>query len=180
MTLKRSLIYAFLQWAVLVLVKVFYFNNYLPQGQLGFYLYLILIAVAVAAIVRRLHVLSFLEAAVLSLAWLVTSLFLDYIVTNQFLPAPVFSHAQVWVAYGIMVFTIFFWAWVGNVGLVLAFTGVLALLMLADSVVGGQLAATNLSFQTQIWAGYVIMILSVAFFHKKRHIHIREEMHAKH
>ena len=34
--------------------------------------------------------------------------------------------------------------------------------------------------QNTYWYGYLFMLFSIMLFHKKRHIHIRKEMYAKH
>ena len=32
----------------------------------------------------------------------------------------------------------------------------------------------------QVWTGYVLSMVVIFFFHKKRHVHIRHELHEKH
>lgn len=180
MTIKGLLIASFFMWLLEALIKIVYFNNNLFLNQFWVYVYFILIAVISAAIVRRLGNLNYLEAGVVSLAWLTLLAFFDYTVTNHFLPVAYFSHTQALISYIMIVLTIFFFAWVNNTGLVLGFAGALILFLFLDSVLGGRFSTANLSFQNQTWAGYGVMMLTVILFHKKRHIQIRKELHAKH
>ncbi len=180
MSPKKFFAYFFLQWGLLTLVKVIHLNGHLLQGQFGFFSYLILTGVVAAAVVRRQGVMNYLEAGMVSVSWLVVDLFLDYILANQFLPSLIFSHIQVWIACGIIVLSIFFFVKIGNAGLVLAFIGILILFLLTDALFGSRLETTNFSYQTEIWVGYFIMMLSVIVFHKKRHIAIRRGEYQEH
>lgn len=173
MTITRLLIALLFEWAVLALLKVIFLNHNLLQTDQGIYLYLILTAVISAAIIRRVGYINYLEAGVASLVWLTFVGFLDYIITNQFLSAPAFSHNHVWLAYLIIVLAILFFASIGNSGLVLGFTAGLVLLLLIDAAFGSRLKAADLSYEKQIWIANGIMMLSVIIFHKKRHVAIR-------
>ncbi len=173
MTLGKFFLISFIQLVVFTCVKLYFFQSAsFGSGWLTL-IYWIVTGILAAALVRRMGVMNYLEAGVVSLTWLVLVLFLDYIITNRFLLAPIFGYGQVWVAYGIIVLTVFFFASLRNVGLVLAFTGVLILLLFLDAVSGSQLVITDFSYQTRIWVGYGVMILSVIAFHKKRHLAIR-------
>ena len=49
-----------------------------------------------------------------------------------------------------------------------------------DFIILSRLLGIGLFSHWLLWASYILLILSVVFFHKKRHIHIRKEQAAQH
>ncbi len=61
------------------------------------------------------------------------------------------------------------------------FTAVLWLIvgLIIDALITAPIAGLSMFSHLSLWLGYFIMMLSVFFFHKKRHVQIRHE-HAAH
>jgi hypothetical protein len=49
-----------------------------------------------------------------------------------------------------------------------------------DLIITSSFTGLGLFAQWSYWVGYLVMLISIVFFHKKRHIHLRKELHAKH
>lgn len=52
--------------------------------------------------------------------------------------------------------------------------------MFLDLLITSAFVGTAVFSQSAYWYGFLFMLLSIMFFHKKRHIHIRKELHARH
>ena len=124
MTASKFFVYSFLQWVLLTLVKVAYFNGHLISGEPGIYFYFALTAIVTTAMVRRLGILNLLEALLIAILWFFGDLLSDAIITVYFTGSQIFSIRA-------------------------------------------------------LWFGYLIMIIFIFVFHKKRHIHVRKELHEK-
>lgn len=124
MTIKKFFIFLLLQLLLLLAVKLVFFKIFSLSGGFIEYVYWAVLAIVGVALVRRLGVLNYLEAAFVAVVWFLFSLLFDFLVTRRFLGTGMFS---LW----------------------------------------------------QLWAGYLILMLAIFSFHKKRHVEIRKEQ-AKH
>lgn len=52
--------------------------------------------------------------------------------------------------------------------------------LVLDFLVTSPLAGSLILSRWQVWVGYLVMALSIFFFHKKRHVHVREQQAAHH
>jgi hypothetical protein len=52
--------------------------------------------------------------------------------------------------------------------------------LLLDLIFVSPYAGVSIFSSYQYWMGLLVMIIAVAVFHKKRHIHIRQQQHAHH
>ena len=52
--------------------------------------------------------------------------------------------------------------------------------LLGDLLITGRFTAEEIFKAWQLWVGYAVMMFVVFAFHKKRHIQVRKELHAKH
>ena len=125
MTGKKLALYTLLQFVILALLKIWFFNSIIFANsgiqQIAFY---IIMAVVGAALVRRFGVINFFESFFIIFIWVLGDALLDLIITSHFTGLSLFS---------------------------------------------GQ----------EYWAGAVFFGLSIFLFHKKRHLQVRHELHAK-
>lgn len=125
MTFSKFFLILFLQAAVFIIIRLFFFNVTGFENWLYGFLYYALVFILSLAFARRLGVINYLEAIFVCIFWFFTNLFSDLLFTSNFLGTSMFT-------------------------------------------------------QRQLWLGYLAMLLAVFFFHKKRHVQIRKELHAKH
>ncbi len=126
MTLKKLFVYSVLQWVILALLKIWFFNSQIFSNYgLQELVFWAAVAAVAAAIVRRLGVLNFLEAFFLIIAWFLGDLLFDLLATS-------------------------------------IYTGL------------------SIFYNPAYWLGYAALAVAIIFFHKKRHIQVRKELHAKH
>jgi hypothetical protein len=52
--------------------------------------------------------------------------------------------------------------------------------LLFDVLITRPLAGVSIFTTQALWVGYGVMALAIFWFHRKRHIHVREKLHAKH
>jgi hypothetical protein len=123
-TIKKFFLFLFLQLAILLAVKLVLFKVFNSTGGAAEYFYWSVLALVGIAMVRRLGILNYLEAAFVAVVWFVFNVFFDLLIASRFLGLRMFG-------------------------------------------------------QWQLWAGYLIFMLSVFLFHRKRHVEIRREQ-AKH
>lgn len=67
-----------------------------------------LVIIITIACVRRLGVISFLEAILVAGVWLFFRMLLDAVVTAPILGVGIYGKAQLWVSYALIIATIFF------------------------------------------------------------------------
>jgi hypothetical protein len=67
-----------------------------------------LIIIVTTGVVRRLGVISFLEAVLVSGVWLFFRMLFDVLITAPILGVGMYGKAQVWVSYVIIILSIFF------------------------------------------------------------------------
>ncbi|MBL8030361.1 MAG: hypothetical protein JNN11_03875 [Candidatus Doudnabacteria bacterium] len=107
MNLSRFFLITFFQWLFLLLLRFFYFDGYLGQGNFAFYLYFLLIAFVTLVLVRRFGVISYFEAIFVCIFWLGFDLFLDLIVTSAILGTGIFLRWELWIGYFVMLAVVF-------------------------------------------------------------------------
>lgn len=56
----------------------------------------------------------------------------------------------------------------------------LMMCIIFDFLITSQFLTLSMFRDTHIWLGYLIMALAIFIFHKKRHIHIRHQLHGHH
>jgi hypothetical protein len=123
MTPKKFFLYFLLQWIIWAVLKVWFFNYEVFSNQgVQEIVFWAAIIVATAAIVRRLGVISFLEAFFAFVVWSFGILLLDLLITTAYLGMGIFSSVP-------------------------------------------------------YWSTFIVFALAIFLFHKKRHLHIRKEMH---
>lgn len=100
MTIKKLLIFIFLQWLFLTLLKVLFFKylNF-SSANLQYSLYWLLTAVVAVALARRLGVINYLEAFFAVIVSFVVDIFTDLILTTLFTGFAIFAQWQFWVGY---------------------------------------------------------------------------------
>jgi hypothetical protein len=125
MTIKKIFLFLFLQLIILLAVKLVFFKVFNVTSDGAEYFYWVVLAIVGVALVRRLAVINYLEAAFVALLWFLFNVFFDLIVTARFLGIGMFG-------------------------------------------------------KWQLWVGYLVLILSIFFFHRKRHVEIRKEQAAHH
>lgn len=108
MTFKKILIITFLEWLVLAVIKIVYFQDTVFFGDWSRYVYWGAILIATTFLVRRLGVLNFLEAGSIAVFWFLAFLFLDFILVSGYLGTEIFAQGVFWVGYLVMMFAVFF------------------------------------------------------------------------
>jgi hypothetical protein len=124
MTRKTFFVTLFLQGLILTCLKVLffkYFNYSDPNSQVVF---IAITIVPMVILVRALGIMSFIEAFLISIFWVLLGLLLDVLFTSSFIGASVFS-------------------------------------------------------QGVLWSGYIVIVVVVFVFHKKRHVHVRNQLIAR-
>ncbi|MBI5530180.1 MAG: hypothetical protein HY918_01635 [Candidatus Doudnabacteria bacterium] len=126
MTIRKFLLFGFLQWLILTAVKLWFFNHQIFSNS-GWQeiAYWVLTAAVVAALSRRFGVLNYLEAFFLATVWSLGDALMDLLITS-------------------------------------IYTGL------------------GIFYTRAYWFGFLFLALGIILFHKKRHIHVRHELHAKH
>lgn len=125
MTVRKFITISFLQWVVLFPLKIFYFKGSFGEGIVAQVWYLAITAFIVLVLVRRIGVITYLEAIFLAIFWFLADLFLELLITAS----------------------------ISGVGMFKSLA---------------------------LWLGYLVLMLTVFLFHKKRHIQVRKEQHAHH
>ena len=97
MTFWRFIILSFLQWVLLVALKVWYFQNWFLSGTYSDAAYFVLVAGVVAAVVRRFGVINYLESFLIIGLWVVGDIFLDLFVTVNLAGVNLVGSWQYWV-----------------------------------------------------------------------------------
>ena len=125
LTHKNFFALFFLQWLILALVKIWFFNHviFANPGTQEIFFWIVTALVAIV-FTLRLGIINFLEAFFAIFVWVVGGLFLDLIITSKFTGLAIFSKVSYWI-------------------------------------------------------GYIVVGVAVLLFHKKRHIAVRHELHAK-
>lgn len=54
------------------------------------------------------------------------------------------------------------------------------LFVFLDLIITSAFLGTQIFRVWQFWVGFFVMVFVIFFLHKKRHIHVRHELHAKH
>jgi len=125
MSISKFFIIFGLQLAAFAILKLFFFTAFNFHSTIWVVVYLAATAILSVALVRRLGVITFLEAIFIAVFWFLMDLVVDSLITAPLVKEPVFST----------------WA---------------------------------------LWLGYLVMMIFVFLFHKKRHVHIRKEQAAHH
>jgi hypothetical protein len=89
-------------------VKVLFFKILNLTGDSLEYIFWLVLAVTAVALVRRLGVINYLEAAFVAIMWFLSNLFFDLLITIQILGVGLLSKWQLWIGYIILMLAIFF------------------------------------------------------------------------
>jgi hypothetical protein len=108
MTFKKIFLLAFILWAFLVLLKVWFFNHTIFENpgtqQIVFW---IIVAIVTAALIRRLGVMHYIECFFVSGVWVFTTLLADLFITSQVTSYNIFSKVSYWVSFFVIAFSAF-------------------------------------------------------------------------
>jgi len=107
MTAKKFFAYCLTQYLFFAGAKVLFFGSYnYAAGKTGSIIYLVVVAVISAALIRRLGVINFLEAAFAAGLWTVINLLLDILITRHMAGNSLLSQAFYWYGFLAMIFSV--------------------------------------------------------------------------
>ena len=107
MTLSKFIIFTFLQWFLLLILKTLHFKwEVFGNVWTSDLTYFILVSVVAAALVRRFGVINYLEAMFVMFFWFIMGGLLDLLVAGFVIGSGIFLKWQLWVGYFVMMFVI--------------------------------------------------------------------------
>lgn len=104
MSIKKFFTFFLIYTILFAAFKVVFFGNLDVAGSgIGAFVYLLLVAVLTAAVVRRLGVINFLEAVFVAFFWLVGAILLDLLIIIHIAGTNMLSERYFWFGYVVMV-----------------------------------------------------------------------------
>ena len=98
MTGKKLLLFTFLQWITLALLKTWFFNYQIfSEDGVQRIVFWIFTGVITTAFVRRFGVLSFLEVLFVIFVWILFNLLFDLLWLSPFIKQSLFGGDQYWI-----------------------------------------------------------------------------------
>ena len=108
MTLKKIFLLAIVFWALLSLLKVWFFNDTIFSNQaIQGVVFWSIVAVITVTLIRRLGVIQYLESFFVISVWAVGDLIIDVVLTVNFTGTVMFAKLAYWVSFLIFAFFAF-------------------------------------------------------------------------
>lgn len=107
MTISKFFAIFGLQLVLLMAVKIFFYSTLNFNDTFWQVAFLLITVVLATALIRRLGVISFLEAIFTLVFWFLFDLLMDLLVTSQIVDAPIFKTGSLWMGYLAMMLAVF-------------------------------------------------------------------------
>lgn len=100
MTLRRFLLFTLIQWVLLTLVKIYFFQVLRLQNINLQYIYYWIVTFGLGALlVRRLGIMNYLEGIFVASFWMLEGMLADLLITSLYTGLRIFGLWQFWVGY---------------------------------------------------------------------------------
>ena len=108
MTSKKLYSYFLVQYVILALFKLWFFNNVIfPNAGFQQIVFWIIAAITGAALVRRFGIINFFESFFIIFVWILGDIILDALITRRFIAVPIFSTVEYWFGLLILGLSVF-------------------------------------------------------------------------
>lgn len=103
MTGKKLLLFTFIQWIIIAVIKYFFFNHSIfSEAGLQELVYWVILGVVATAVIRRFGILTYLEVVFIIFLWTIFNLLFDLLWVSPFIGTNSLASLQYWVGVGIV------------------------------------------------------------------------------
>jgi hypothetical protein len=108
MTIASLLLGTIASQILFVLVKVFFIGSLDLENIVVKGIYYFALVIITIAVVRRMGILNYVESFFLCAVWLITSLFVDYVVTAHFVGWDIYKTWLYWITLLVIILSVLF------------------------------------------------------------------------